>query len=119
MGMYGAAQAGFGPLVGEGEVPGALVPEEDEDAPGVDWGQQEKHFEGHNSYTAGRSTLTANPEELAQKAGTGTPVNTVPRGQPGFKERVDFGKVIGEYVDPSTGARTPTTKGIMVLRKNS
>ena len=72
MGMYGAAQAGFGPLVGEGEVPGALVPEEDEDAPGVDWGQQEKHFEGHNSYTAGRSTLTANPEELAQKAGTGT-----------------------------------------------
>ena len=45
-------------------------------------------------------------------------VNNVPRGQPGFKERVDFGKVIGKYTDPKTGVSTPTTKGIINYSKN-
>jgi hypothetical protein len=34
-----------------------------------------------------------------------------------FKERVDFGKVIGNYVD-SSGVKTPTTKGMIVYGKN-
>ena len=34
-------------------------------------------------------------------------------GLPGSRERVDFGKVIGDYVDPDTGAASPTTKGII------
>jgi hypothetical protein len=88
------------------------------DLPDVNWGPQEKHFEGHNSYQTGRSTLTANPEELAAQAGTGTPVNDVPRGQPGFKERVDFGKVIWNFVDRNTGESMPTTKGIIHYSKN-
>jgi putative RNase toxin 50 of polymorphic toxin system len=37
--------------------------------------------------------------------------------QPGFKERIDFGKVIGNYVDGSTGVSTPTTKGILAYSK--
>jgi len=81
--------------------------------PKIHWGRQEKHFPGHNGYIPGRSKLTANPEELVKKAGTGTAVNAVPRGTPGFKERVDFGQVIGEYVDPQSGVSTPTTKGII------
>jgi RHS repeat-associated protein len=100
---------------GMGYVGGQIEPEV---PPEINWGQQEKHFEGHNSYGEGRSTLTANPEELAGKAGTGQPVNNVPRGQPGFKERVDFGKVIGNFVDQKTGASTPTTKGIIHYSNN-
>jgi filamentous hemagglutinin len=61
--------------------------------------------------------LTANPEELAAKAGTGTPLNNVPRGQPGFRERVDFGKVIGKFVDRDTGVSMPTTKAIIHYSK--
>jgi filamentous hemagglutinin len=50
--------------------------------------------------------------ELA--AGTGRAVNNVPIGRPGSKERVDFGKVIGRYIDPVTGVASPTTKGVIV-----
>jgi hypothetical protein len=80
--------------------------------PEVDEGKQGKHIEGHNNYTEGKSVLTADPKELASKAGSGKPVNNVPRGQPGFKERVDFGRQIGYYVD-STGHRVPTSIGII------
>jgi len=45
-------------------------------------------------------------------AGKGQPVGNVPRGQPGFKERVDFGQVIGEINGQ------PTTKGIIHYSKD-
>jgi filamentous hemagglutinin len=51
---------------------------------------------------------------LNQKAGTGRPVNDVPVGEPGSKERVEFGKIIGAHVDPLTGVAAPTSKGIIV-----
>ena len=79
----------------------------------INWDAQEKHFEGHNSYDGKRSKLTANPRELAKQAGSGQQVGNVPRGTPGFQERVDFGKVIGKYVDPTTGIASDTTKGII------
>ena len=44
--------------------------------------------------------------------GLGTPVRGTP-GKPGDRERVDFGEVIGEYVDPASGQRSRTTKGIV------
>jgi len=83
-------------------------------------GQQGKHIRGHNNYVPRRrrSVLTKDPSELARRAGTGHPVNKVPRGQPGFKERVDFGEVIGEYINPATGIAVPTTKGIIHYGKN-
>jgi filamentous hemagglutinin len=49
---------------------------------------------------------------LDAAAGTGQAVNDVPVGQAGSKERVDFGTVIGHYIDPVTGAECPTTKGV-------
>jgi RHS repeat-associated protein len=86
----------------------------EDEAPTVHMGKQGKHIKGHNNFIPGRSELTADPNTLASKAGTGTPVDpSVPRGTPGFKERVDFGQVIGDYVD-SSGNRAPTTKGIIV-----
>ena len=62
---------------------------------------------------AGKSPLThKDPQALLDKhAGTGDPVGAVPRGEPGFKERVDFGEVIGSVNGE------PTTKGIIHYSK--
>jgi filamentous hemagglutinin len=77
-------------------------------------GQQGKHIPGHNNFTPGRSELThANPSALLdQHAVTGTPLRGTP-GQPGFRERIDFGEPIGFYVDPASGARAPTNIGVV------
>ncbi|WP_370353583.1 polymorphic toxin type 50 domain-containing protein [Kribbella sp. VKM Ac-2571] len=74
-----------------------------------------KHFPGHPNYLPGRSQLTANPEELVQYAGTGKQVGSVPRGQPGFKERIDFGYRIGITMSRE-GVGSPTTVGILHYR---
>lgn len=84
--------------------------------PKVNMGKQGKHIPGHNNYQKGKSVLTGDPQKLAQKAGTGQPVNSVPRGQAGFKERVDFGETIGDFVQ--NGVATPTTKGILTYAKD-
>ena len=73
--------------------------------------QQGKHIVGHNNYTPGRSVLKADPQVLAQRAGTGTPVGSVPRGEAGFKERINFGETIGDFV--KDGVPTPTSNGII------
>ncbi|MGH8910095.1 MAG: polymorphic toxin type 50 domain-containing protein, partial [Egibacteraceae bacterium] len=77
-------------------------------------GQQGKHIPGQNNYIPGRSELTyPKPQELLDRgAFAGTPVRGTP-GQPGYRERVDFGQIIGYSVDPVTGARTPTSIGII------
>jgi len=80
--------------------------------PKIKWGQQEKHFPGHNNYTPGRSTMTSNPEKLAQQAGTGQQVGKIPVGTAGSKERVNFGENIGTYIDRA-GNASPTSKGII------
>ena len=68
--------------------------------PKINPGKQGKHILGHNNYLPGRSILTADPNKLAKKAGTGQPVSkNIPRGKMGFKERVDFKKVIGDFVN--------------------
>jgi RHS repeat-associated protein len=83
-------------------------------SPKIHWGKQGKHIPGHNDYRPGRSTLThPDPQGLVdQFAGKGQQVGKIPRGQPGFKERVDFGVTIGEYISASAPPM-PTTKGII------
>lgn len=70
---------------------------------------------GHPSFSSGRSTLTANPEALIQRAGMGTPVGSVPRGQAGFKERIDFGGIIGTFISRD-GASSPTSIAVLHYR---
>ena len=80
----------------------------------LDMGKQGKHIPGHNNFIIGKSPLT-HPDPRAlfdQFAGQGQPVGNVPRGKPGFKERVDFGQVIGEHNGQ------PTTKGIIHYAKD-
>ncbi|MGR9320832.1 hemagglutinin repeat-containing protein (plasmid) [Rhizobium leguminosarum] len=83
--------------------------------PKIEEGKQGKHIPGHNNHTPGRSELDdPDPQGLVDAhAGTGQQVGNIPVGQAGSKERVDFGKVIGSYVDPVTGEKIPTTKGII------
>jgi hypothetical protein len=81
--------------------------------PSINWGKQGKHILEHNNYKPGRSLLTADPTVLARRAGRGQQVGPVRRGEPGFKERVDFGEVIGQWVNDKTGEAQPTTVGII------
>ncbi|RGC52327.1 transposase [Absiella sp. AM29-15] len=54
-----------------------------------------------------KSILREDPQRLLDDyAGTGTKIGT-------NKERVDFGKVIGQYYDEQTGKYLDTTKGII------
>lgn len=80
--------------------------------------KQSKHLLNSNKYLKGRSILShANPEELLQKhAGRGYKIKGIP-GESGFKERVDFGEVIGYFIEVETGKQTPTSIGIIHYSK--
>ncbi len=91
---------------------------DDFDSVTIHEGRQGKHVEGHNNYTTGRSRLTADPEELLKQKGTGEQVGSLTPPVPGSKERIDFGRIIGEYVDPKTSRATPTTNGIIHYSKD-
>ena len=85
----------------------------------VEQSKQNKHILGTNEYKVSvsndktKSILSVDPNSLTKKLGTGQPVNKVQVGLPGSKERIDFGKVIGTYIDPKTGVQLPTSKGIV------
>ncbi|WP_394937624.1 polymorphic toxin type 50 domain-containing protein, partial [Psychromicrobium sp. YIM B11713] len=80
----------------------------------VHWGQQAKHFPGHPNYGLGKGIITENPEKLADYLGSGNSVGNALRGQPGFRERIDFGFKIGSFSDKD-GELLPTTVGIVHL----
>ncbi len=84
----------------------------------IDINKQNKHIQGTNEYKTAnqsgvtRSILTEDVENLLPKFGTGQKVNSVEIGLAGSKERIDFGKVIGYYIDEN-GNKLSTTKGIV------
>ncbi|WP_208642061.1 polymorphic toxin type 50 domain-containing protein, partial [Citrobacter gillenii] len=91
----------------------------------INKGQQNKHIEGTNEYKTAaassgsqRSVLTVDPQSLLPKLGTGQQVGKVDVGLAGSKERIDFGKPIGNFVDKDTGLTVPTTKGIVHYGKD-
>jgi len=81
----------------------------------INAGKQDKHIPSSNNYQQGKSIISISKSEcqtLVDKyAGTGTKIGI-------NKERVDFGKVIGSYVDPATGKKYPTTMGMMHYSKS-
>lgn len=92
--------------------------------PSINQGQQNKHVPVTNEYKiaseAGlnKSVLTVQPDSLLSKLGTGQQVGNMSIGTPGSKERINYGKVIGNYIDPQTGVSTPTTNGIVHYGRN-
>ena len=85
----------------------------------LDDAKQGKHVLGHNNYQPGRSILThEDPQGLLDDfAGSGQAIRGT-RGTPGFKERINFGEPIGEYIDPFTRESTPTQNGIIHYAKD-
>ena len=77
---------------------------------------QGKHIPGHRNYLSGRSIFLGSPadaQELIERfAGTGERI-----GRGDYRERIDFGKVIGVYIDSDTDEKLSTTKGIIHYSK--
>ena len=78
-------------------------------------GKQGKHIPSHNNYQKGKSIFYGSSnkaQQLVNKyAGTGQWIGS-------HKERVNFGKVIGSYVDNETGKTVKTTVGIIHYSKS-
>ena len=79
----------------------------------VNQGHQDKHIPGTNNYKQeiangrNKSILSGNPQELLDNyAGIGQKLGPT-------RERVNFGKVIGQYYDDITGQYIDTTNGII------
>ena len=73
----------------------------------VNTGKQGKHIIGNNNYIEGRSVFNGTVDDFA---GTGEWIGT-------NKERVNFGEVIGQYVNPATNEAVDTTVGIIHYSK--
>ncbi|MDL2226527.1 hypothetical protein LJB86_02590 [Deltaproteobacteria bacterium OttesenSCG-928-M10] len=76
-------------------------------------GKQDKHIPGTSNFKQEaakgnrQSILKADPQKLLDShAGTGHMVSPT-------KERVDFGKVIGQFYDTKTGKYVDTTRGLI------
>jgi hypothetical protein len=113
-GGVGNGKRGTHKLLTEGQVPK------------INTGKQNKHIMGANEYkvalsnprTKHKSILTATPEELAKKAGSGQSVNNkIKFGEAGYKERVDFGKEIGIWKSRNGSMEIETTNGIITYDK--
>lgn len=80
----------------------------------INKGAQGKHIVGHSNYQPGKSIFEGTiqyAQKLINKfSGTGETINS-------NKERVNFKKTIGKYVDPTTGKSYSTTNGIIHYSK--
>lgn len=77
--------------------------------------KQNEHIPGTKQFKPGKSEIHISLNELQKlinsKSGTGT---FIPKTT---KERVDFGKVIGIWIDGTTGKSYPTNKGFIIYSK--
>jgi len=80
----------------------------------VSAGKQGKHIVGNNNFIEGRSIFNGTVDDAQRLvdnfAGTGEWIGT-------NKERVNFGEVIGQYVNPATNEAVDTTVGIIHYSK--
>jgi len=72
---------------------------------------QGKHILDSGNFEKGRSILTEDANAMLSELGKGTPLRGTP-GEPGFRERIDFGRIIGINIDQSGANVNWTTKAI-------
>ncbi|MGX2970668.1 polymorphic toxin type 50 domain-containing protein, partial [Ursidibacter arcticus] len=90
----------------------------------IEISKQNKHLKNTNEYKVAiandqkKSIVTIDLNSLKGYAGTGQQVGKLEVGLPGSKERINFNKIIGDYIDPITGKSTPTKIGIIHYSKN-
>lgn len=81
----------------------------------IEWDKQNKHITTAHNYQIekNRSILThPDPQGLLDRfASTGIKRRHQKFGEPGYREVVDFGEIIGYHVDRDTGLKTATTFG--------
>ena len=100
VGVAGIVEAGVAEIIGGEQVsttPGYTIND----------GRQGRHIVGHDNFVEGRSEITVDPVELLSRLGTGQQVGDHPVGDPGSRERIDFGREIGIYVDLKGGRALP------------
>ncbi len=90
----------------------------------IQWDKQNKHIPGKHNYIPekGKICLESDELEFLVKKHVGTGQRVVGEfGEAGFKERIDFGKIIGEYALKEAGQPIrylPTTKGMIHYAKD-
>ena len=79
---------------------------------------QTKHIPGSWNYQEGKSIFThSSPEKLLKEyAGKGQKVRGIP-GKADFRERIDFGEIIGYYLEENSIEKIPTTIGTIHYSK--
>lgn len=90
----------------------------------VHWGKQGKHMPVKHNFVKGKGIIALEDSELEfllkKHSGKGSRVRGS-WGEPDYKERVDFGKIIGEFALDEKGKPVqyfPTTKGIIHYAKD-
>lgn len=88
----------------------------------IHWDRQNKHIIGAHNYEADKYRsifIHSDSEKLLKKfSGKGISKNNFPPGVPGYVERVDFGELIGYYIDKKNPkVKMPTTKGTIKYSK--
>lgn len=87
----------------------------------IEWDKQGKHIPGNRTFNPDsiKSVWThPDPQGLLKRyAGKGKKVRGI-LGEAGFKERVDFGEIVGYYVNAENGVKIPTSKAIIHYSKN-
>lgn len=90
----------------------------------INWAKQNKHIPGKHNFIpgGGKIALESSEFEVLVKERVGSGQRVVGEfGTHGYKERIDFGKIIGEYALQIEGKPTqyiPTTKGIVVYARD-
>lgn len=90
----------------------------------IQWDKQNKHIPGKHNFEVGKGTILIESNELEhlikKHAGKGQKV-LGSFGEAGFKERIDFGKIIGEFalqIKDKPTKYIPTSKGIITYAKD-
>ena len=82
--------------------------------------KQENHIRGSKYFIEGKSELIhKNPQKLVDKfAGTGQKITNEIPGMPGYRERIDFGEVIGIYKNVDGTISKESTVGMIIYSKD-
>lgn len=85
------------------------------------WDRQCKHIPGKHNFIPGKSVVTLQREEIEtlirKFAGKGERLNEQKWGTANYQERINFGQIIGTWVEEGSTVHFPTTNGKIVYDK--
>lgn len=78
----------------------------------LNFGKQGKHWKWHNNFQQGKSILNIDPKKLQEL------VKLHANKHHGQREIVDFGEIIGQWLNPNDGKFYDTTRGTIHWSKD-